>query len=219
MPETTIEKGDMDSERIVDVDALAKSVARGVARDFPGVEHDDIAQEIILKVLEAPRSFQGVDESGLRRVLRKIGTMYAAEERYAYTINSAQYVYTPSEVRGLLEVFFLDRSELNPPTKELPVVRVEAGGIVVALWDMDFAWSRIDDDERDVLARRYRDGETPANSSGERKRIDRAIESMTRWLNIKVNTPVDRLTHVGPGSRTAQTNAAAQSITENGYNG
>jgi hypothetical protein len=207
----------MDSERIVEVDALAKNVARGIALDFPGIDAEDIAQEILLKALENPKSVDGLDGGSMRRVFRKIGTMYAAEERYAYTVNSAQYIYTPSEVRGLLEVFFMDRSELNPPTREVPNVSIRAGGIVVALWDMDFAWQRINDDERNVLARRYRDDEEGLTPT-ERKQVSRATDALTRWLNIKVTTPVDRLTHSGPGARTATTNAAAQSITGKGYN-
>ena len=216
MAETTIGNGGMS---VVELDTLAQSIGRGLSRDFPGVDAEDIAQEILLNVLKSPGLFDRVTDSTARRkVLRNIGFRYALGERHAYIINTGQYIYTPSEVRGLLEVFFLDRSDLNPPTREVPAVRVEAGGIVVALWDMDYAWSQVTDDERTTLARRYRDGVKPDNASTERKAVDRAIDSLTRWLNIKVSSQGNR-NHDGPGARSSMTNAAAQSITGKGYNG
>jgi hypothetical protein len=193
-----------------EVNRVAQAVGYGLALECPGIEAEDIAQEILVKVCQTPKPFIGMAEADMKRVMRKIGRMYVSEERYRYTLNSAQYIYTPKEVRQLLDGFFLKRDDLNPPVKDTGM-HLASGGITVALWDMDFAWSKISEDYRAVLVKRYRDD---INDRADRMRISRAVDALTRWLNIKVARPLadnpEAPDFEGPGSRSAMTNAASQ---------
>jgi hypothetical protein len=195
----------------------AERIAKEIAREWPGIEADDIQQEILLHVLEPENNFESneYDEQTLTAVLRTIGTRYANGERYAYTFNSAQYVYTPAEVRALLEEAFFDPACWeDAPRKEVDHrLNVAGGGVSVALMDLREAFYKLGPSIQDTIRKRYATAEEL--SATERMRITRGVEAMTRSLNRFV---ADRGSdHDGPGSRSAMSNAKAQAVTKNHY--
>ncbi|MEV7589707.1 hypothetical protein AB0O42_05480 [Streptomyces sp. NPDC089922] len=162
---------------------IAESVARRIADEYPGIEAEDIRQQILLHVLEKRGTYENADypDGQLRNNFRKIGVSYAGRERYAFIYHSAEYVYTSPEVRQLFErAFFQPEMWERAPTKD-DGVSVAAGGIVVALWDLDRAYGALPPVDAAVIAKRYERGEalTPA----ETMRLSRAIDKVTRSLN------------------------------------
>ncbi|MCB5179533.1 hypothetical protein [Streptomyces antimicrobicus] len=165
---------------------IATAVARRIADEYPGIEAEDIQQQILLHVLEKRSTYESADypDGQLRNNFRKIGVSYAGRERYAYIYHSAEYVYTSSEIRQLFErAFFQPELWEKAPTKD-DSVSVAAGGIVVALWDLDRAYSSLGPLDAAVIAKRYEWGE--ALSPAETMRLSRAIDKVTRFLNNNV---------------------------------
>lgn len=162
---------------------IAEGVARRVADEYPGIEAEDIRQEILLHVAEKRAVYEGANypDGQLRNNFRKIAISYAGRERYTYIYHSAEYVYTSSEVRQLFEkAFFQPELWETAPTKE-DGVSVTAGGVVVALWDLDRAYSSLPVLDAEVIAKRYEHGEPL--SSAETMRLSRAIDKIVRVLN------------------------------------
>ncbi|MBT2541369.1 hypothetical protein J7E99_11775 [Streptomyces sp. ISL-44] len=181
---------------------LAEGVARRVADEYPGIDADDIQQEILLHVTEKRAHYEGsaYPEGTLRKNFRKVAISYAGRERYAFIYHSAEYVYTSSEVRQLFEkAFFQPELWEKAPTMD-DGVSVASGGIVVALWDLDRAYSLLPVLDAAVIAKRYEHGE--ALSSAETMRLSRAIDKITRTLNNGVvKRQNEARTYVGPGLR------------------
>ncbi|WP_326827337.1 hypothetical protein [Streptomyces sp. NBC_01751] len=190
---------------------LADSVARKVADEYPGIDADDIRQEILLHVTEKRSTYESKDypDGQLRKNFRNAGIAYAGRERYTFIYHSAEYVYTSSEIRQLFDkAFFQPELWEKAPVKE-DGVSIASGGIVVALWDLDRAYSSLPALDAAVIAKRYEQGETL--SQAETMRLSRAIDRITRMLN---NGVVSRQNgakqHDGPQARGAShsTNAA-----------
>lgn len=193
---------------------IADSVAKKVAFEYPGIDADDIRQEILLHVAEKKTTYESTDyaDGQLRRNFRNIAISYAGRERYAYIYHSAEYVYTSSEVRQLFErAFFQPEMWEKAPTKD-DDVSVTAGGVVVALWDLDRAYGLLSTLDSQVIAKRYALGETL--TSAETMRLSRAVDKIVRTLNNGVvKRQQESRTHAGPGSRSAMSNAQAQHAT------
>jgi DNA-directed RNA polymerase specialized sigma24 family protein len=162
---------------------LAASVARRIADEYPGIDADDIQQEILLKALENKDTLEKADypEGQIRKNFRQWGIGYAGRERYAFIYHSAEYIYTNAEVRQLFEKAFF-RPELweAVPSKD-DGISVTAGGVVVALWDLNNAYDALSADDATVIAKRYEQESTL--SSAEAMRLSRAIDKVTRALN------------------------------------
>ncbi|MCP9207783.1 hypothetical protein [Streptomyces cucumeris] len=182
---------------------IAEGVARRVADEYPGIDAEDIRQEILLHVVEKQGVYEGAayPDGQLRNNFRKIAISYAGRERYTYIYHSAEYVYTSSEVRQLFErAFFQPELWETAPTKE-DGVSVSAGGVVVALWDLDRAYSTLPVLDAQVIAKRYERGE--ALSSAETMRLSRAIDKIVRVLNNSVvKRQQEMKAHSGPQRRT-----------------
>jgi DNA-directed RNA polymerase specialized sigma24 family protein len=181
---------------------IADSVSRRVADEYPGIDAEDIYQEILLHVLEKKGTYESTDypDGQLRNNFRKIAISYAGKERYAFIYHSAEYVYTSSEVRQLFEkAFFQPELWEKAPTKD-DGVSVTAGGIVVALWDLDRAYGALAPADATVIAKRYEQGETL--SPAETMRLSRALDKITRSLNNGViKRQNEAKTYAGPGLR------------------
>ncbi|MFI8890536.1 hypothetical protein [Streptomyces paradoxus] len=182
---------------------LAEAVARRVAAEYPGFDAEDIRQEILLQVLERQGTYERADypEGQLRKNFKQFAYAYCGAERYSYIAHSAEYVYTMIEVRQLFEKAFF-RPELweKMPTKE-DGVSVTAGGVVVALWDINEAFNALSPDYQEVIVRRY---EVEENLTGaEKVKLQRAIDKVTRSLNNGVIRKQEAAKkHDGPGRRT-----------------
>lgn len=190
---------------------IATSVARKIAYEYPGIDAEDIRQEILLHVMEKKTTYETADypDGQLRANFRKTAVSYAGRERYAYIYHSAEYVYTSPEVRQLFErAFFQPEMWEKAPTKDVGV-SVAAGGVVVALWDLDRAYGLLPVLDSQVIAKRYELGETL--TSAETMRLSRAIDKIVRTLNNGVvKRQQESKGHAGPGSRSAMSNARAQ---------
>ncbi|MFJ5997568.1 hypothetical protein [Streptomyces sp. NPDC092370] len=197
---------------------IAEGVARRVAEEYPGIEAEDIRQEILLHVVEKEAVYEAAEypDGQLRNNFRKIAVSYAGKERYTYIYHSAEYVYTSSEVRQLFEkAFFQPELWEKAPTKD-DAVSVAAGGIVVALWDLDRAYGLLPALDSQVIAKRYEQGESL--SSAETMRLSRAIDKIVRTLNNSVvKRQQEAKAHSGPGSRDAMTNAHSQYVTSSAH--
>ncbi|MFE0648525.1 hypothetical protein ACFVZH_08065 [Streptomyces sp. NPDC059534] len=181
---------------------IAESVARKVANEYPGIDAEDLSQEILLHVVEKEGSYVTADypDGQLRKNFRQVAVSYAGRERYKFLYHSAQYVYTSPEVRALFEKAFF-RPELweNPPTKD-DGNSVTAGGVIVALWDLDRAYGALPILDAQVIAKRY-DREEPL-SSAETMRLSRAVDKVVRVLNNGVvKRDAQAANHAGPGLR------------------
>jgi DNA-directed RNA polymerase specialized sigma24 family protein len=181
---------------------LAESVAQRVAEEYPGIEADDMRQEILLHIVEKKSTYEANDypDGQLRKNFRNVAISYAGRERYTYIYHSAEYVYTSPEVRQLFErAFFQPEMWETAPTKD-DGVSVASGGVVVALWDLDRAYSALPVLDAQVIAKRYEQG-APL-SSAETMRLSRAIDKITRSLNNGViKRQNEAKTYSGPGLR------------------
>lgn len=181
---------------------IAESVAQRVADEYPGIDAEDIRQEILLHVAEKQSTYESTDypDGQLRKNFRNVAINYAGRERYAFIYHSAEYVYTSSEVRQLFErAFFQPEMWETAPTMD-DGVSVASGGVVVALWDLDRAYSALPVLDAAVIAKRYEQGN--ALSSAETMRLSRAIDKITRSLNNGVvKRQNEAKSYSGPGLR------------------
>jgi hypothetical protein len=184
--------------------AIAGQVARRVADEYPGIDAEDISQEILLSVLENRSTYEKTDypEGQIRKNFRQAGMKYAGKERYSFIAHSAEYIYTNAEIRLLFEkAFFQPELWEKAPTKD-DAVSVTAGGVVVALWDLDNAYNALAVDDQIVIAKKYEYDEEL--SVAERKRLQRAIDKIVRTLNNGViKRQREAKAYIGPGLRQA----------------
>lgn len=186
---------------------LASRAGREVARKYPSIQAEDIASEALVRVYGRAARLSAYKPRYLYEVLRREGLRYAAQERYRYIVGTSQYIYTPREVRALLEHYYYDPSMWEVPTGRDDWLSAEIDGqsIGVSLMDIQVALEKLRPDEQAIIEERYHRG--GVNTSSKRKRLERAIDALTRALNRKVNASAD---HEGPGSRRAASNYEAQ---------
>lgn len=181
---------------------IAESVAQRVAEEYPGIDAEDIRQEILLHVTEKRSTYESTDypDGQLRKNFRNVAISYAGRERYSFIYHSAEYVYTSSEVRQLFErAFFQPEMWETAPTMD-DGVSLTSGGVVVALWDLDRAYSALPVLDAAVIAKRYEQGDPL--SSAETMRLSRAIDKITRSLNNGViKRQNEAKSYSGPGLR------------------
>lgn len=167
------------------VDILGRAAAT-VARRWPGIDREDIYQEMWAGILpnfeQMPR-----DDDYLFKAACNAGNKYAAGERDYYSRQSAQWVYTPGEVRGLFKEAFFDPTCWEAVPTEATSESVRSGGVVVALWDLQRVWLALSDAQRDVIALCYRDTPWERHDDATRKRLQRAIDAATRLLNGRMS--------------------------------
>lgn len=173
------------------LNSLAQNVGRNVARNWPGIDPEDCAQEALTALLERPKVIEvhGDNEAFLRSFMTRVATQYASGERYHYTVMSSDYLYTPKEVRGLLDNAFWDDSVRESSVPAGPDSKTQLlvwENVCVALWDLDSAFERLTGTDQFRLKRRFKDGEEfPTDAA--RKACDRAIDTLTQRLNERVN--------------------------------
>lgn len=194
------------TEQVMD---LATKVGRSVARDYPGVDAEDIASEALTRLMT-----DGIKESDptpdyVFAVLNRHGRAYAAKERYDFIIGTAQYVYTPREIRALMETCYFDPNAWTAPTGKEDYLSAEIGGnsIVCSLIDIKTAMGNIKPAYKRVIERRFYEGD----DSMHRKDVTRAIDALTR----SVNRIVSRHGYAaeGLGSREVMSNDRAVNVT------
>lgn len=192
---------------------IAKDAARKVARNYPGIDPDDIEQTIYAKVLERQGTFAriGYTNAALFSIFNKYGTEYANNERVAAYNFSDQYHYTAKEVRALCSEALFDRDAF--------MARIEAQDerltadpeeVLARVLDLQDAFNNASDADKAVLVSRFVEG-IPPKSSAESMALSRAIDRLA--LSINIGRSKRRQAHDGPGSRKAISNTTAQAIT------
>lgn len=196
---------------MTDLVFIASQVGDRVAREFPGIESEDVAQEVIARIFENHNFPEAFDPDYLYMAMYKEGKAYALKERYDYILSTSQYLYRPDEVRALLEEVYFQPSSQDVPTAKDDRVSadISSGTVFASLLDIQEAWKKIPRNHSDILLRKYADGEAIEDT----KAVTRAIDALTRAMNIHINRSGDE--HVGPGSRRAMSNAESQFATRN----
>lgn len=184
----------------VDIDRIA----RDTARDYPDIDWEDVRQALALFVLENGNSIKMEEDGGNPRwILRRVAQTFCKDMRTQHMVLSPQYAYRPSEVKLILESAFLDapssafvpddaRSPLSKtfnlydPNGNFSVESVdpfhEADFIEVSS-DIKAALMRLKPDLRQAIFDRYVLMIVPTNNSWERKKLNKAINELTRKLN------------------------------------
>lgn len=161
-------------------------ISRTIAREYDGIDAEDIAQEIYLYAVANSASISKTTEkqAGIDALLERAGRIYAEKERQAYMFHSSTWVYTPKEVRALFEEAFFEQSMWeNAPQKD-DGTKISANNVVVFLWDMSQALDSLSHEDQLVIHKRFEYGEEYEDDA-ERKRCNRAIDKVTRYLNTK----------------------------------
>lgn len=209
-----------------DFENVAPIVARVSTRlsyDWPGITADDIAQEICLYIAENWDSIvrNCEDETQVKRFVRTLserkGTAFCASERYVFQHYSAEWIYTPKEIRRILPDFFDGFAFLDAPKRpEGGRQTLEGDGLSIAAMDVRAAYEQLNEQEQVYLARAYRDHE-PQKTSRDKMRVSRAVDRMVAILNRGVLDRFNHSDHDGPGAREAMSNASARYATGNNY--
>lgn len=183
--------------------------AKRLSRAWPGIEADDIQQEMSLKVVE---NFETIkNHPNLRSIAlglaEKAGVAYCSGERYFYQANSAEWIYTPKEVREVLaEHYFNTLSWHDAPKRRDPDQRLLGDGISIALMDIDNAVNALSEKDQALIFRVFDAGEVVKD----RKAVTRVVDKITTFLNRGISQRFDHSDHDGPGSRESLTNTQAR---------
>jgi DNA-directed RNA polymerase specialized sigma24 family protein len=188
---------------------LADRVGRRVANEFPGLEAEDIASEALVRLAERAEKLPTDDEGYVYRVLYREAVRYAAKERYDHMMGTATFVYTPREVRALLQEAYFDPAAWDVPTAkdDYLTATVTKDTLGVSLMDLHEAWKKLKASYREILLRRFRDDEEVKDT----KAVTRAVEALTWNINRRVNR--SGYAHEGPGTRQVMSNAEARYVT------
>ncbi|MFE7313789.1 hypothetical protein ACFU7T_11875 [Streptomyces sp. NPDC057555] len=168
----------------------AKKAATRLARENSYCEADDIEQFILLRYWESRDRFTGYAPEALYSIFRNIGLEHCKAERLHYTYNTAEWIYTPREIRNILKHAYYceDGRELIPNRKD-DLIRVtnDPKSVAVAIWDIDEAMAGLSEEHHASIERAYLHGDKPKHGSAEQKRLQRAIDRLTERLNTKVD--------------------------------
>lgn len=196
-------------------------LSRKIARDFPVLEAQDVAQEMRLVIARDADDIAAEPEADWPKIVTyraaRIGNTYAMTERQYFQHNTAEWVYTPAEVREILsEHMFHGDSYLDAPKRPEGSNQTLTGdGMSIPLMDARTAFDGLSERDQSLILRRYSVGESL--DSAARKGVERAVDRMTARMNGDVSERFDHSKHDGPGSRTAISNAQARAVTNDNY--
>lgn len=188
---------------------MAESIGRSVAREYPGIDAEDLSSEALVVLMEKADRLKGKDGGYIHTVLMEAATSYAAKERYQYMVGTSSYVYRPSEVRALLAGAYWRPDSWDVPSSKDDHLSasISKDTIFVSVLDIQAAWTRLSRNHADTLTRVFRDGHDPDY----RVDVTRAIDALTRALNWRVNRPSDY------EGRKVMSNGEAQYMTGNDW--
>lgn len=184
---------------------LANDAASLAARNYFGIDAEDIASNTLEVVFKSPARFE--------RHLEHRGWLwsvfYAESVKYCnkcvrdFMFYSDKHYYTPQEVRELLERAY------RTDVQDDEVIHINEA--TVSMIDLAVAFERLKFTEKDIIARKLRNGEKLVEA--DRKAYYRATERLAGILNRGTeDKSKSRVTHEGPGSRKAISNEEAQYI-------
>jgi hypothetical protein len=187
---------------------MAESVGRSVARDYPGVDAEDISAEALTKLMDNRPKADDPSAGYVKRILQRYGATYAATQRYQRIVETSQYIYTPNEIKALLEHCYYDPAAWDVPTGKDDWLSAEIDGrsIGISLMDITVGMEKIKAEYRSALEKKFYLGEDVHH-----QRVTRALDSLTRAINrIVAKTGKG---DGGPGSRNAMSNSKARYVT------
>lgn len=196
----------------VELLAMARSVGRKVAKKWPGLDHEDLAQEALTQLYSKADKLAGKETRYLFKVMERAAMSYASKERYDKIITSSQYVYTPAEVKALLETQYYHADSWDVPTSKDDPTKdwVEGGTIMVSLIDIKVAMEKITPADRAGLEERFYHQKGAVGDNAERQRVYRAIEHLTKFMNYGRSQAEAEY----KGMRAVMSNIKAQALTE-----
>lgn len=186
---------------------MADDAARLAARNYYGIEAEDIQSTIMEIVCKRPERIERhLEHKGwLWSVFYGEAIRYCNEQVRSFMHYSGEYFYTPQEVRDLLKVAYDGSVQLDE--------MIQITEATISMMDLNRAFNKLNFREKDVIARKYQDRAKLDDT--DRKAFYRATEKLARVLNRATeDVAVARGVHSGPGSRRVITNAVAQEMTE-----
>ncbi|MFE9120850.1 hypothetical protein [Streptomyces sp. NPDC007172] len=199
----------------------ARKAAKRLARENAYCEADDIEQYILLKYWESRKRFESYEPRALYTVFQSIGTEHCKAERLHYTYNTAEWIYTPKEVRNVLQhAYYREEARELIPNRKDDLLRVlhDPSSIALSIWDIDEALSRLSDVHQAAIERAFLHEEKPLHGSAEHKQLQRAIDRLTERLNSKTDQR-GRERAAANGSAGRMGSAAANASAEAAYHG
>lgn len=183
----------------------SERVAASFSRSYPGVDAEDIKQELDVMLVEKKEQFLAQDnpESYIRVSMKHCATAFCKRERSAQMFWTDDYLYRPDDVRELLQEHYEAIEKAWIPED----ARTENGNdAVVMLVDIEQAVASLNVSYKSILFRKYvlDDVEEPKD----RQTLSRAVRKVTEVLNTKRKR--DMANHEGPGARKVISNAHAQ---------
>src|ERR1044071_32911 len=194
-----------------DLAELIDRVAKNVAKDYPGIDWEDVRQELVVFVLKNGKSIKLKNEGGNPRwLLDRVAQMYCKDVRTEHLILSPQYAYRPSDVKKILDTAF---SPERIDETHIPEDAVSLDGIdsLQIASDVKAAYSKLKPELRESIFRKHALNQNPGNETYERKKYNRAINELTHRLNSYKNTDIVR--------RRVVSNAAARAALSESYEG
>lgn len=186
---------------------VVEHISRMTASDYPDIEWEDVRQHLCLFILEKADALKYEGNGGsVKSILKKVAKDFCKKERAQQNFLSSQYSYRPSDVKKILESAFdqegLDKTYVPEDARSVKSAMDE----VEIASDVRDAFLRLAPDYQISLFMRYAMREVPAHASYERKRLNKAVNELTRILNSYRGR--------GPfvGRRTIVSNSTAQTI-------
>lgn len=196
----------MIGEEVLQKKEIVEQAARFVAKDYPDIETDDIAQELYIILLQKPELLEREDDS-LTSFLYGAARIIGKKIRGVHLYLSPQYSYRTSDVRRILETTF-DYSEWQGGfTPGDDYSEYDDNDIVMRV-DVKWAFELMREDQQQAVLSRYRDGVIPNSATPERRTLDRAVSRLTEILNTYSRGE----DYEGPGNREVMSNAKARYV-------
>ncbi|GGP72222.1 hypothetical protein [Streptomyces melanogenes] len=199
----------------------ARKAAAKLHRENSYCEADDIEQYILLKYWECKTRFDSYEPRALYTVFQGIGVEHCKAERLHYTYNTAAWIYTPKEVRNVLQhAYYREEAREIIPNRKDDLMRVanDPTSIALSIWDIDEAMGRLSDAHQAAIERAFLHEEKPSHGSAEHKQLQRAIDRLTERLNSKTDQR-GRERAAAQGNAGRMGSAAATAAADTTYHG
>lgn len=172
----------MENFSLEDWLVYTEKVAKSFARSFPGIEWDDIYQEMaILLVTKGEEIAEAASkDSYIKKALQNVAHNYCMKERDSAFFYSDQYDYRPDNVRILLGQFYA--GDVKNLFVEEGAKSVRGDDNLAMYGDISRALEVLPEGQQKALESKYADGVDPETATG-RKALSRALTRLTKVLN------------------------------------
>lgn len=164
--------------------------AKKIARQFAEIDEEDLVQELFLWVFSEKPERTGFAYRMTELKAKDIAWDY----RRSYMANSGQYLYRNEDVRKILKQIAFEEDYLTHPltTGTQPLKSGNTGvdtldfeDRVVYKIDVLETMTKLSPSYREIILRAYRDKEQMVPDSADERRLSRAVERLTDYLNYK----------------------------------